>query len=146
MITSLIHCCTAWALTRTMTRMINGSRCLHIITGEDYRAKATTPVYELVLAVRKRRMRRWRENNTGWSVRLQPLISVVSWDPLGLIWITIYISGQWSLKVGAVVRNAYKWNYIIIMAECFSTQTKHYFVVEMIWSSEAWYYNIEIII
>ena len=28
---TLTHCCTAWALTRTLTRMINGfnSRCLH---------------------------------------------------------------------------------------------------------------------
>ena len=56
---SLTHCCTAWALTRQVTRMINGfnSRCLHVITGEDYRVTATTPVYDLVLAVRKRRMR-----------------------------------------------------------------------------------------
>ena len=31
---SLTHCCTAWALTRTVRRMINGfnSRCLHVIT------------------------------------------------------------------------------------------------------------------
>ena len=151
---SLTHCCTAWALTRTVTRMINGfnSRCLHVvITGDDYRATATTPVYDLMLAVRKRSMRalprprtapvpgqdsatlprrscegrnlltreqpifsdcevdylyelietatnrsdwraknRWRDNNSGWSVGLQPLIYVVSCDPLGLIWINIY--------------------------------------------------------
>ena len=39
--------------------MINGFniRCLHVITGGDYRDTATTPVYDLVLAVRKRRMR-----------------------------------------------------------------------------------------
>ena len=32
---SLTHCCTTWALTRTVRRMINGfnSRCLHVITG-----------------------------------------------------------------------------------------------------------------
>ena len=56
---SLTHCCTAWALNRTVRRMINGfnSRCLHVITGGDYRDTATTPVYDLVLAVRKRRMR-----------------------------------------------------------------------------------------
>ena len=56
---SLTHCCTAWALTRTVRRMINGfnSRCIHVITGMDYRDTATTPVYDLVLAVRKRRMR-----------------------------------------------------------------------------------------
>ena len=51
---TLTHCCTAWALTRKVTRMINGfnSRCLHVITGQDYRDTATTPVYDLVLAVR----------------------------------------------------------------------------------------------
>ena len=56
---TLPHCCTAWALTRKVTRMINGfnSRCLHVITGQDYRDTATTPVYDLVLAVRQRRMR-----------------------------------------------------------------------------------------
>ena len=48
-------CVTAW----TVTRMINGfnSRCLHVITGQDYRDTATTPVYDLVLVVRQRRMR-----------------------------------------------------------------------------------------
>ena len=53
------HCCTALVLTRTVIRMINGfnSRCIHTITGEDYRDTATTPVYDLVLAVRKRRVR-----------------------------------------------------------------------------------------
>ena len=32
---SLTHCCTPWALTRTVRRKINGfnSRCLHVITG-----------------------------------------------------------------------------------------------------------------
>ena len=56
---TLTHCCTAWALTRKVTRMINGfnSHCLHVITGQDYRDTATTPVYDLVLAVRQRRMR-----------------------------------------------------------------------------------------
>ena len=56
---TLTHCCTAWALTRTVTPMINGfnSRCLHVITGQDYCDTATTPVYDLVLAVRQRRMR-----------------------------------------------------------------------------------------
>ena len=56
---TLTHCCTAWALTGKVTRMINGfnSRCLHVITGQDYHDRATTPVYDLVLAVRQRRMR-----------------------------------------------------------------------------------------
>ena len=66
---SLTHCCTAWALTSTVIRMIHGfnSCCLHVITGEDYRATATTPVYDLVLAVRKRRMR-----YLGHVLRLPP--------------------------------------------------------------------------
>ena len=56
---SLTHCCEAWTLTRTVTRMVNGfnSRCLHVITGEEYRVTATEPAYNLVLAVRKRRLR-----------------------------------------------------------------------------------------
>ena len=56
---SLTQCYTAWTLTRTLVHMSNGfnSRCLHVITGEDYRATATTPVYDLVFVLRKRRMR-----------------------------------------------------------------------------------------
>ena len=59
---SLTHCCTAWSpwtLTSTVVRRINGfiSRCLHVITGEDYRTTATAPVYDLVLAGRKQRLR-----------------------------------------------------------------------------------------
>ena len=49
----------AWTLNRTVTRSINGfnSRCLHIMTGEHYRETATAPAYDLVLAVRRRRLR-----------------------------------------------------------------------------------------
>ncbi len=56
---SLTHCCEAWTLNRTVTRSINGfnSRCLHVMTGEHYRETATAPAYDLVLAVRKRRLR-----------------------------------------------------------------------------------------
>ena len=56
---SLTHCCTAWTLTSTVVRMVNGfnTRCLHVITGEDYRTTVTAPVYDLVLAVRKQRLR-----------------------------------------------------------------------------------------
>ena len=41
-----------------MIRSINGfnSRCLHVMTGEHYRETATAPAYDLVLAVRKRRL------------------------------------------------------------------------------------------
>ena len=53
------HCCEAWTLNRTVTRSINGfnSRCLHVMTGEHYRETATAPAYDLVLAVRRRRLR-----------------------------------------------------------------------------------------
>ena len=56
---SLTHCCEALTLTRTVTCMVNGfnSRCLHVITCEEYRVTATEPAYNLVLAVRKRRLR-----------------------------------------------------------------------------------------
>ena len=56
---TLTHSCEAWTLTRTVVRMINdfNSRCLHAITGEDYRTTAAMPVYNLVLSVRKRRLR-----------------------------------------------------------------------------------------
>ena len=48
----LTHSCEAWLLTRTVVRVIN-SRCLHAITREDFRATATVPADDLVLAVRK---------------------------------------------------------------------------------------------
>ena len=56
---SLTHCCTAWTITSTVVRRINGfnSRCQHVITGEDCRTSATAPVYDMVLAVRKQRLR-----------------------------------------------------------------------------------------
>ena len=55
---SLTHCCEAWTLNRTVMRSINGfnSRCLHIMTGDHYRETATAPPYDLVLAVRRRRL------------------------------------------------------------------------------------------
>ena len=56
---SLTHCCEAWTLSRTVIRSINwfNSRCLHVMTGEHYRETATAPAYDLVLAVRRRRLR-----------------------------------------------------------------------------------------
>ena len=53
---SFTHC---WTLTRAVTRSINGfnSRCLHVMTGEHYRETAIAPAYDLVLAVRRRRLR-----------------------------------------------------------------------------------------
>ena len=66
---------------RTVVRMINGfnSRCLHAITGEDYRTTATVPVYNLVLAVRKRRLR-----YLGHVLRL-PAESIVRRSLLALV-------------------------------------------------------------
>ena len=42
-----------------MMRSVNGfnSRCLHTITGQDYRVTATAPEYDLLLAIRQRRLR-----------------------------------------------------------------------------------------
>ena len=56
---SLTHCCEAWTLNRTVIRSINGfnSMCLHVMTGEHYRETATAPAYDLVLAVRRCRLR-----------------------------------------------------------------------------------------
>ena len=69
---SFTHCCEAWTLNRAVTRSINGfnSRCLHVMTGEHYRETATAPAYDLVLAVRRRRLRYLghvlRMPPTGW--------------------------------------------------------------------------------
>ena len=73
--------CEAWTLTRTVTRMVNGfnRRCLHVITGEDYRTTATVPAYNLVLAVRKRRLR-----YLGHVLRL-PAESIVRRSLLALV-------------------------------------------------------------
>ena len=53
------HICEAWTLPDTVTRKINGfnSRCLHAIAGESYRDTATKPVVDLLLQIRRRRMR-----------------------------------------------------------------------------------------
>jgi hypothetical protein len=53
------HACEAWNLTEAIRKTINGfnSRCLHVITGEPYRSTARNPPFNLVLAIRCRRMR-----------------------------------------------------------------------------------------
>ena len=53
------HACDSWDLTPAVCKKINGfnSRCLHIITGKHWKDTATNPVYNLLLAVRKRRLR-----------------------------------------------------------------------------------------
>ena len=56
---TMTHACESWDLSASVCRKINGfnSRCLHIITGKDYRETATNPVFNLLLSVRKRRLR-----------------------------------------------------------------------------------------
>ena len=48
----------AWMITEPVS-CVNGfnSRCLHVITGQDYRVTATAPEYDLLLTIRKRRLR-----------------------------------------------------------------------------------------
>ena len=56
---TLTHGCEAWELTLKVRRMLNGfnSRCLNRITGKWYRDTAKNPDFDLVLAIRKRRLR-----------------------------------------------------------------------------------------
>ena len=63
------HACEAWDLTEKVKKSINGfnSRCLHNITGKDYRETAVNPDHNLVLAVRKRRLR-----YLGHILRMEP--------------------------------------------------------------------------
>ena len=59
MSSTLTHASEAWTLTEPVMRSVNGfnSRCLHIITGQDYRVTAGAPEYDLLLAIRQRRLR-----------------------------------------------------------------------------------------
>ena len=47
------------SITKGVSRILNGfnSRCLHVITGEEYRVTAVSPAYNLLLYVRQRRLR-----------------------------------------------------------------------------------------
>ena len=56
---SLNHGCEAWDMVDKVAKMLNGfnSRCLHTITNKTYRQTATNPDFNLVLSIRKRRMR-----------------------------------------------------------------------------------------
>ena len=53
------HGCEAWRLTESVTKTVNGfnSRCLSIITGDDYRETAARPEFDLVATVIRRRLR-----------------------------------------------------------------------------------------
>ena len=63
------HACEAWDLTDTVVKNINGfnSRCLHVITGKNYRETAVNPDFNLVRAIRQRRLR-----YLGHILRLPP--------------------------------------------------------------------------
>ena len=56
---TLTHACESWDLTDKVMRMINGfnSRCLKVITKLDYRETATNPIFDLKLAIWRRRLR-----------------------------------------------------------------------------------------
>ena len=53
------HVCESWDLSDKVLRMINGfnSRCLHVITKKDYRDTALNPDINLLLLIRRRRLR-----------------------------------------------------------------------------------------
>ena len=56
---TLTHACEAWVLNDNVKRMVNGfnSTCLHTITKKCYREMAMNPPFNLVLAIRRRRLR-----------------------------------------------------------------------------------------
>ena len=56
---AFLHGCEAWSLSDRTKRSINGfnSRCLSSITGQDYRETATHPVFNLINAIIRRRLR-----------------------------------------------------------------------------------------
>ena len=55
---TLTHASEAWMITEPVMRSVNGfnRRCLHIITGQDYRVTATAPEYDLFLSIHQRRL------------------------------------------------------------------------------------------
>ena len=56
---TLTHGCEAWELTLKVRRTLNGfnCRCLNRITSKPYRDTAKSPDFDLILAIRKRRLR-----------------------------------------------------------------------------------------
>ena len=66
---TLTHSCEAWNLIKAVSGILNGfnSRCVHVITGEEYRDTAISPAYNLLLAVRQRRL-----HYLGHLLRLPP--------------------------------------------------------------------------
>ena len=92
---TLSHACEAWDLTDDVKRLLNGfnSRCLHTITKRPHRATATNPEYNLVLGIRKRRLR-----YAGHILRM---------DPNRLVRRTLaaYVSGGSSVPDGAILQD-----------------------------------------
>ena len=86
------HACEAWTLSDTVLRKVNGfnSRCLHIITGESYRETATKPAVDLVLQIRRRRMR-----YLGHLLRMPP-------ERLVRRTLMAYIDGGRNIPVGSL--------------------------------------------
>ena len=58
MCSNLTHASESWTLTDPVMRSANGfnSRCLHVTTGQDYRVTATASEYDLLRAIRQRRL------------------------------------------------------------------------------------------
>ena len=56
---TITHASEAWTFTKRVQQIVKGfnSKCLHTITGEHWRATATRPAYNLILAIRPRRLR-----------------------------------------------------------------------------------------
>ena len=70
---TLTHACEAWDLTVDVRTMLNGfnSRCLHTITNKSHHETAVNPEYNLLLAIRRRRLR-----YLGHVLRMDPSILV----------------------------------------------------------------------
>ena len=114
---TLTHSCEAWNLTKAVSRILNGfnSRCLHVITGEEYRDTAISPAYNLLLAVRQRRLRYLGHllRLPRHSVVLRTLIAMTDGDnpnryPEGSIFIDCQGSELKYLETLAVNRTAWR--------------------------------------
>ena len=66
---SLTHACEAWDLTAPVLRAINGfnSRCLSAIFKADIHEMAASPPFDLILTIRRRRLR-----FLGHTLRMEP--------------------------------------------------------------------------
>ena len=90
---TLTHASEAWDFTDEIRRRVNGfnSRCLQVITKQTYRETATNPQYDLVLAIRKRRLR-----YLGHILRMKP-------DRLIRRTLTAYVNGGLGAPPGSLL-------------------------------------------